>query len=233
MIAKGSSGLKAYVGSTEVSKMYKGDVLVYSSTPPPPPYDAEVEWLGNSGTEYIQLPLSVPKNTYLCLDFVMLVNRDSSRTTKNRYDLFGASPAAQMRTYFYSYTSSTERFLFASSVGGVTTGGGWGFYDAKKTTVKFSTEGIWSSDVDGVISNNVLARPLTAAITAFRIFRGYQNTYQYPVKYYSFKITVGDNVVYDLIPVRKDGVGYMYDKIGGGMYGNVGTGSFTYGSDVV
>lgn len=233
MIAKGSNGLKAYVGSTGVDKMYLGDTLVYSSGPAPLPYDAEVEWLGSSGTQYIQLPLSVPTNTSLCLDFVMLINRDSSRTTKNRYDLFGASPAAQMRTYYYSYTSSTTRFLFASSVGGVTTSGGWGFNDGKKTTVKFSTEGIWSSDVDGAITSNVLARPLTAAITAFRIFRGYANSYQYPVKYYSFKITVGDDVVYDLIPVRKDGVGYMYDKIGGELYGNAGTGSFTYGSDVV
>lgn len=32
MIAKGSSGLKAYVGSTSVAKMYKGDVLVYNGS---------------------------------------------------------------------------------------------------------------------------------------------------------------------------------------------------------
>lgn len=234
MIAKGgTSASKFYLGSSEVTKIYKGDTLAYSSGPAPLPYEAEVEWLGSSGTEYIQLPLSVPIGTSLCLDFVMLINRDSSRTTRNRYDLFGASPAEQMRTYYYSYTSSTTRFTFASSIGGSTTSGGWNFNDGKKTTVKFSTEGIWSSDEDGEITNKTLARPLTAAITAFRIFRGYANSYQYPVKYYSFKITVGNNVVYDLIPVRKDGVGYLYDKIGGGMYGNVGTGSFTYGSDVV
>ena len=34
MIAKDSNSLKAYVGSTSVSKMYKGDTLVYSSAPP-------------------------------------------------------------------------------------------------------------------------------------------------------------------------------------------------------
>lgn len=34
MIYKGSSGLKAYVGSTGVSKMYKGDTLVYGTDNP-------------------------------------------------------------------------------------------------------------------------------------------------------------------------------------------------------
>lgn len=37
MIYKGSSGLKAYVGSTGVDKMYLGDTLVYSSAPAPLP----------------------------------------------------------------------------------------------------------------------------------------------------------------------------------------------------
>jgi hypothetical protein len=122
--------------------------------------------------------------------------------------------------------------VFTSHVGNVSSGGGWGFTSGKKTTLKFSTEEVKSSDEDGE-TNNTLARPLTAAINGFRIFGGYRTSYRYPVKYYSFKITVGNNVVYDFIPVRKSGVGYMYDKIGGELYGNRGSGSFTYGSDVV
>jgi len=234
MIGKGAENIsKIYLGSTEVSKMYLGDTLVYSSGPAPLPYDAEVEWLGSSGTEYIQLPLSVAKNTYLCVDCEFLSTYDSSRTTKNRYALFGASPYQQMNTDFYSYTSGTGSLMFASHVGNVSSSGGWSFISGVKTTLEFSTEGIWSSNENGEITSRTLARPLTAAITEFRIFGGYRTPYRYPVKYYSFKITVGDNVVYDLIPVRKDGVGYLYDKIGGTLYGNAGTGSFTYGSDVV
>lgn len=38
--------------------------------------------------------------------------------------------------------------------------------------------------------------------------------------------------VMDLISVRDNGVGYMYDKVSGTFYGNAGTGSFTYGNDV-
>lgn len=234
-IAKGgSSASKFYLGGTEVSKIYKGDTLVYSSGPAPLPYDAEVEWLGSSGTEYIQLPLSVAKATYVCLDFVCKLSYDSSRTTKNRYAIFGASPWAQMNADYYSYNSSLDRVTFSSYCGNSTTSGGVILNCDKKMTVEFSTTGIWGTDEDGVtVQDKPLSRPTTAAITAFRIFGGYRTTYRYPIKYYSFKITVGDNVVYDLIPVRKDGVGYLYDKIGGELYGNAGTGSFTYGSDVV
>jgi hypothetical protein len=34
-----------------------------------------------------------------------------------------------------------------------------------------------------------------------------------------------------MIPVRKDGVGYMYDRITKKLYGNAGTGSFILGAD--
>ena len=36
----------------------------------------------------------------------------------------------------------------------------------------------------------------------------------------------------DLIPVRKNGVGYMYDRVSGQLLGNSGTGDFVLGPDV-
>lgn len=36
----------------------------------------------------------------------------------------------------------------------------------------------------------------------------------------------------DLIPVRKDGNGYMYDKLTGTLFGNAGTYRFLIGPDV-
>ena len=40
---------------------------------------------------------------------------------------------------------------------------------------------------------------------------------------------VGGDV--DLIPVRVGQVGYMYDKVSGQLFGNVGTGDFGLGPD--
>jgi len=38
-------------------------------------------------------------------------------------------------------------------------------------------------------------------------------------------------VVVDFIPVRKEGVGYMYDKVSRQLFGNSGTGNFILGND--
>lgn len=46
------------------------------------------------------------------------------------------------------------------------------------------------------------------------------------------EVTQGSDVILDLIPVRKDGIGYMYDRVSGQLFGNVGTGDFVVGPDV-
>jgi hypothetical protein len=35
----------------------------------------------------------------------------------------------------------------------------------------------------------------------------------------------------DMIPVRKDGVGYMFDRVSGQLFGNSGSGAFVLGPD--
>ena len=50
--------------------------------------------------------------------------------------------------------------------------------------------------------------------------------------YYFRLVTVEDETVLDLIPVRKDGVGYMYDRVSGKLYGNAAdSGAFILGPD--
>ena len=50
--------------------------------------------------------------------------------------------------------------------------------------------------------------------------------------YYFKLVTVEGETVLDLIPVRKDGVGYMYDRVSGKLYGNAAdTGAFVIGPD--
>ena len=71
------------------------------------------------------------------------------------------------------------------------------------------------------------------SLPGFRLFGSYQNTSRYPIAFHKVKITAGTTVLYNLVSVRKDGVGYMYDTISGELFGNDGTGSFTLGSDVV
>ena len=36
---------------------------------------------------------------------------------------------------------------------------------------------------------------------------------------------------FDLLPVRKGNIGYMYDRVSGELFGNAGTGDFIIGPD--
>lgn len=60
----------------------------------------------------------------------------------------------------------------------------------------------------------------------------YDGNYLSLGRYYFLKLKdENGQLVLDLIPVRKDGVGYMYDKVSGQLFGNAGTGSFILGPD--
>ena len=49
----------------------------------------------------------------------------------------------------------------------------------------------------------------------------------------SCKLIKNGVTVRDFIPVRKDGIGYMYDKVSGELFGNENSsGAFTYGNDI-
>jgi hypothetical protein len=53
------------------------------------------------------------------------------------------------------------------------------------------------------------------------------------VKMYSFKIYDGNNNLrLDMIPVRVGTTGYMYDRVSGRLFGNLGTGGFGIGNDI-
>lgn len=226
MIAFGASDMtKAYVGSTEVSKAYLGDELVWGGSSPALPYDAEVEYLQSSGTQYINLPMSVAKSKYFEVDMYFRPIYKNTQTIA----VMSARPYAQFEATFYSYNSSTGKITYASRIGNVTTSGAWNGIVGRENHFILSTEG--KTNDKGTYT--ALSRPLTAAITGFKLFGSYQNASRYPIAFHKVKITAGTTVLYDLVSVRKDGVGYMYDTISRELFGNGGTGSFTLGNDVV
>ena len=51
-------------------------------------------------------------------------------------------------------------------------------------------------------------------------------------KVYSFRLDKAGERVLDLVPVRIDDVGYMYDRVSGRLFGNAGSGKFLLGPDI-
>lgn len=51
------------------------------------------------------------------------------------------------------------------------------------------------------------------------------------IRIYATKMYNGTLLVRDFIPVKMNGIGYMYDKVSGQLFGNSGTGNFILGPD--
>jgi hypothetical protein len=183
-------------------------------------YDSEIEYLRSSGTQYIELPLSCQSGTYFEISGTL-----KAVTSSRSYMILGADPNAQFHAEWYSRTAATGMHTYASTLGGVATNGGISISENELTYFLLST----TKKITGGVETETI-RPLKSNITSFKLFGGY-TTYNAPIIIGSLSIVVGDNLVYDLIPVRVGQVGYMYDKISGTLYGNNGTGDFILGPD--
>lgn len=207
---KGNSGTGEFVLGSDVSVM---------------PYDAEVEYLQSSGTQYINLPMNVKSDTFFELDMYFIpIYNDTSR-----YSIFSSNPFQQFESKFYSMNSTTYYIMYDSTIGTLNSLGGWGGTEGNYTHYILSTSG----KTNNAGTYIALSRPLTANITAFRLFGGYHDSNRYPVKFHKMKITAGTTVLFDLKSVRVGQVGYMYDSISGELFGNNGTGNFILGNDIV
>lgn len=106
---------------------------------------------------------------------------------------------------------------------------GGGFYTACQENVRH--EIIFNSErviIDGVLIGNISSplrgKPNTGTLKIFSVAAR--------LRVYAFKLTKGGKCVFDMIPVRKNGVGYLYNKVDGELYGNSGDGKFIVGPDI-
>lgn len=188
------------------------------------PYDAEVEYLeATNQTEYIEIPFGFAKTDEVHLVCACLQGNDT--------DYFLVAPR--------TWNNSNNRFAMAGSPRGV----GFGYGTASTGTTQFSParsmidtnfhEWIYASYVFSVpdwgLSYDVSGISFGNPTTELRLFFGYNSPSKGKIR--SFYIIRGGVKVVDLIPVRVGSVGYMYDKVGGQLYGNLGSGSFTLGPD--
>ena len=232
-IAKGgSSASKFYLGGTEVTKIYKGDTLVYGGSSPVLPYDAEVEYLQSDGNQYIDT--LIPYDATIVCDagvkltanttgqYILGIYVKNSDESVWRWSVNDANN--RLRPHFGTNTSTSIQ-ISVSMNAWLTLHADYRYLTVGTKTVD-SKATSFIPDEDATIA--IFGRHNYNHTTDVESFsNGQKCAYSY------FKLTVDNALVLDMIPVRKDGVGYMYDKVSGNLFGNVGTGTFTYGSDVV
>ena len=197
------------------------------------PYDAQINYLQCTGTQYIDLGFKPTNNIQIDVVF----NRANNGI---RFDC-GAENGWEykiVRCVVIENDFLWWRNTYNSPAGSYTSVSSISLIGDVRIVCNGRTATAYNLTSDSTIGS--INSPTTTSFTAdenFILFGiGYQGGASYSsaqngLKLYSIKI-VDNGVNLDLTPVRKGQVGYLYDKNSGRLFGNSGTGSFILGSDI-
>lgn len=193
----------------------------------PLPYDAVVEYLESTGTQWIDTGITC--RSYDGITAAFQVN--APQVGSNAYIFFGEGR---------SYTSENMELYTASD----------------KTKISFLIQGNTDITLDYTQKFNIDVRNKIATFTDdLGQTIGIANRSMAPdytclytmavyathranilkgkhIRCFKFQIIQDSVIVIDLIPVRVGQVGYLYDRVSGQLFGNAGTGAFVVGPDV-
>ena len=220
---------KMYLASTAIGKAYLGTELVYDvgGAPVLLPYDAEIEYLQSSGTQYIDTGINGRSVTRF------VVKGYCYRNDLNNSQLLGGSEQGAS-TFFGARTDAFSHHWYCTNNSG-------GLGDPSHISTIDATINSTSSQT-GTLTD--LYDNTTYNFTSFGsasrsfpnsnllLFGGYSTRRSPNARCYSLQIYTSSGLVRDFIPVRVGRVGYMYDRVSGQLFGNSGTGSFTLGNDI-
>lgn len=193
------------------------------------PYDAEVEYLESSGTQYLNTGIKPGPNTRVEITFAMTTftancglfgARGNATADNNSYNLFIISNNGSRVRWDWSgsgqyqtseaETSTDATYVLGAAGGNITRNGTTVMsVSASKSAINYPLY---------VFNFNNVGTPYSTGANA---------------RFWSVKIYDGQTLVFDAIPVRKKTVGYLYDRVSGKLFGNAGTGDFVLGPDVV
>ena len=195
------------------------------------PYDAEIAYLETTGQQYIDTgifpSLDMEFNAKIYTpkvgdDYFCSLRKDSGKT---RYYLLNYNSSvgyACTKSVWPGASKKPDYFLTNTHI-----------IKSKITQDKVSIEvdGLYFeyADAGGLFSQDKTL-PLFGAkvISTTTNARSNAGTRCYYAKFIS-----NGQVVGDFIPVRVGNVGYMYDKVSGKLFGNLGSGNFILGPDIV
>ena len=205
------------------------------------PYDAEVEYLESTGTQWIDTGY-VPR--------VPIVERYKLICTVPQWDFswqgwFGNNASNNVRDVFFrqrmsadnlqAYTPRADANYWAyKQISGLAAG--------QKVEVRIAPFGndnnCYFTKADGVgeflgpVSKHNTASTVTSdTVSLFTNSKSEATTRRMRIYGFSVQIYSTDEYLMDFIPVRRNGVGYMYDRVTRRLFGNQGTGAFIIGPD--
>lgn len=191
------------------------------------PYDAEIEYLESSGTQWIDLGIPFTDDITFDIDKIRLQNVENSGFIGYRF-VNAATAQGNMR-YLFAYDDGKIGVRLGVAVNNT-------IAISKNTFHKICYSGD-RLNIDNWISLQLGRKFATSNFGNIYLFKCNADNY-YSGDLHNFCGAIGSVriekngvVVRDYIPVRVGQVGYMYDKVSKQLFGNSGTGSFILGPD--
>ena len=202
---------------------------------PPLPYDYAVEYIETDGLgAYINtgvMPVHGSAGSVIHATVQSITVNVTNLTNLTKNPLFGAASSAALTSMNYGLIAQPgTNNAFKTAFPSITSGMQFPQYDTNVHEVIIQ-DGLLVFDGVRYTLNSVLESRETgffclgsrgAIETVSNSIEGYTNT-----RFYSCKIYTNNILVFDGIPVRKDGEGYMYDLVSGNCFGNAGASGTT------
>lgn len=184
------------------------------------PYDAEIEYLESTGTQWIDT------------NYALL----GSDSVKVEMKVMQTQATTEVKFYFCQRFQSNHRFGAYSNASNKYASVYRTLWKASSTSTDTNIHTlIWDDGElyrDGKLlvtaSSTTVSAP-NETLTINAIFNDSNSINN--CRYYYIKITKNNELIFDFIPVRVGQVGYMFDKVSMKLFGNSGTGSFVLGPD--
>ena len=183
------------------------------------PYDAQVEYLESDGTQYINTGVYLNTSNFE-VGYDILGNKFYWGYT-HQGSGNGTWISVEPSSAFFGKLGNNSVSITTSSV---------------ENTIKYESQsgitvnGNFYSKTFSIGSDSIANTPLY--IFGRYDFRSMAVDTDALSKLKSFYLKNNRTLVVDMIPVRSNGVGYMYDRVSGQLFANAGTGSFIIGPDV-
>ena len=188
------------------------------------PYDAEIEYLESTGTQWIDTGVAQSSTVSVSVD-CLPTNGVISSGRFYSGPLFGN---VSNSAYAFCFTAgvANDFFVCYSTV----------IIDLNKTERQLltMTNSLGTRTINGNTQSWQLSgRTITGQSSMFLFARRTANApFCGTWRIFRAKISEAGVLVRDFIPVRVGQVGYMYDRVSRKLFGNKGTGSFVLGPDV-
>ena len=206
-------------------------------------YDSQVEWLQSDGTAYIDTgikPFNKANGTHVMKIEIEIVTLDGFRGNTAIFGSRISNNNTQFTLQFYIDQTGTGNNCWR-----------WAFGNTSKQPTHNKTNGTFAlyNSISGsdMVMNITGQHSITSGITNVDVENDYpiflfaqnsggsvagrSNSQYLRIKW--CKLYDGMTLLRDFIAVRKNGVGYMYDRVSGQRFGNADvSGAFTYGNDV-